>query len=47
MIKLSPKKIKEAKKLIKKLNIKPNIESSLEPVFDEIYFKGLEFLSKN
>lgn len=44
--KLSKTKVKKAKVLISKMNLSSNIKST-NPIFDEVYFKGLKFLSKN
>lgn len=44
--KLDKKTIKKAKNLIKKLDLKTNLKTKIEPIFDEIYFKGLDSLNK-
>lgn len=45
MKKLSTKQIKRIKKLIKKMKMnQANIKSPIQPIYDDIYFEGLNYL---
>ncbi len=47
--KLTPSQIKKAKRLLKKLSSikKSSIQLKTNPVYDENYFKALEYWEKN